>query len=101
MLIILIGKGNVKVANGSVYGVGIYLARDASFSMGYCKGGNQMFACAVLVGKQNQVTTPTGDIIVAFKNEVVLPCFLITFKTGGLGYGNHTIQYGYGNLVKQ
>jgi hypothetical protein len=96
---LILGTGGVHVVNGSAYGVGIYLAMDASYSMSYCNGDNQMFACAVLCGKSG-VTTKAGDIIVSFKNELVLPCFLITFENKNSGHYKKILPTHGGQLVK-
>lgn len=69
----------IDVANGSAYGVGIYSARTPSISLGYCRGGNQMFVCACLMCPEITDTKCAGDIIVQFKKEYIVPVFLVTF----------------------
>ncbi|KAF0982775.1 hypothetical protein FDP41_010754 [Naegleria fowleri] len=75
------GKDNdLQVLNGSAYGVGIYLSvMDPSISVNYCAGGNQLFACAVLL--TDTVNTKNhGSFLVIKEEAYVLPCFLVTFE---------------------
>ncbi|KAG2374980.1 hypothetical protein C9374_010354 [Naegleria lovaniensis] len=75
------GKNNhLQVVNGSSWGVGIYLSvMDPSISVSYCVGGNQLFACAVLL--TDTVNTKNhGSFLVIMEEAYVLPCFLVTFE---------------------
>lgn len=48
-------QSGVRVVNGSAYGVGIYLATEASTSLGYVREGNKMLVCAVLPAREKVV----------------------------------------------
>ncbi|EFC45442.1 predicted protein [Naegleria gruberi] len=74
-------NNNLSVINGSALGVGIYVTvMDPRISVGYCGGGNQLFACAVLLS--DTVNTKNhGNVLVIKEEKFILPCFLVTVKT--------------------
>ncbi|KAF7325245.1 PARP catalytic domain-containing protein [Mycena kentingensis (nom. inval.)] len=87
------------ITHGTVLGYGIYLAPHASTSMGYCAGGNRLFACRVLAGRISQdraftMSLPsaavgsgiaetfsydggTTGVLVVRHTDLVLPCYMI------------------------
>jgi len=78
MGLVVPGQGNdVKVVNGSAYGLGIYLAIDPGISFGYSDG--VMFLCCALIGNRF-VTTDNGSILVITHPQQVLIVSVIEFK---------------------
>ncbi|KAF7291492.1 PARP catalytic domain-containing protein [Mycena kentingensis (nom. inval.)] len=109
------GVGRHKIINGAALGHGIYLASNPAMSLGYCVGGNRMFACRVLPGRitahmgasmqlpKTEVgagefeTFSSGHnhILVVRHTDLVLPCYMIEWDApqynaglGGMFGGN-------------
>jgi hypothetical protein len=77
------GNGNdVRVANGSAYGVGIYTAQQPGASLGYCKGSSQMLALGVLdlASGGQEVLRRVGNVTVFFDEAHVVPIGVVSFK---------------------
>jgi len=80
------GRGNrIAVANGSVHGLGIYLAIKPSLSMGYTQGENTMFACAVLLGNRSVIAN-NGTLLVITHPAQVLVCYVVRWKAMQPGF---------------
>lgn len=71
--------GQVRVAHGSAYGVGIYAAKNANYSMSYTEGCNKMFVCLGLVGPQYTTMKECGDICVFFDAAAIVPLWLVEY----------------------
>lgn len=91
----LLSKLASNTGNRGLYGAGIYCSPNASISLGYSRGGNQVLVCAVLMGRRynkaglgsslqpgyDSHTDPTGMAEwVIFDEAAILPCFLIQVK---------------------
>lgn len=76
------GNGNdVRVANGSALGVGIYTAQQPGASLGYCKGSSQMLALGVLdLASGGQALRRVGNVTVFFDAAHVVPIGIVSFK---------------------
>jgi hypothetical protein len=82
------GNGNnVRVLNGSAYGVGIYTARTPQISTGYTQGCQKMFVCLGAIGPKIQTARQHGDIIVFFDERLVVPLYVVEFREGQFGHG--------------
>lgn len=81
----------IQVAHGSAHGVGIYLALNPLTSMAYCYGGNKMLCCAAIVGGKVK-TKRSGSVLIAFEEESVLPCFVVTFVSNFSGQAPATLE---------
>jgi len=71
------GKGNdVKVANGSVHGVGIYTTQlgSAFTSRRYCSEA-KMLVCGVLDDVERKEVKHTGDYMIIFEEVRVIPLY--------------------------
>eukprot|EP00049_Salpingoeca_infusionum_P023685 m.13401 g.13401 ORF g.13401 m.13401 type:complete len:444 (-) comp5941_c0_seq1:288-1619(-) len=68
------GTHGVGVANGAVYGHGIYSSSLWSTSHYYCKGRGRILACALLTDVQG-TSQPTGTIYVTEREELICPLF--------------------------
>lgn len=70
-------------AHGKAMGAGIYVANDARFSDGYSSpdgaGLRSMFVCSVLLGKAGQNSKSSGGQHVIFREQQVLPLYLIQY----------------------
>eukprot|EP01006_Ploeotia_vitrea_P057890 TRINITY_DN68436_c0_g1_i1.p1 TRINITY_DN68436_c0_g1~~TRINITY_DN68436_c0_g1_i1.p1 ORF type:complete len:578 (+),score=63.00 TRINITY_DN68436_c0_g1_i1:34-1767(+) len=83
------GKGNnLKVVNGSVHGVGIYTAREASTSVGYARN-HKMLVCAVL---PDPGSNDCGWCQVSFSNDLVLPLFIAYWGEEGQKQISHDLS---------
>ncbi len=85
-----------NTGNKGYYGAGCYVSPQASYCMGYCRGGKTLLVCAVLMGKRHTLkqiqmgaplepghdshTDPTGNAEwVLFDEAQILPCFKLQF----------------------
>jgi hypothetical protein len=68
------GVDGIRVANGNVFGQGIYTSTNPTISTSYMRGTCTMFACAVLEGTG---TTRHGNLLVSPNKSLVLPLFLV------------------------
>ena len=78
------GHGNVRVLNGSAYGVGIYTARDPHISVGYSTD-MMMFVCLGLIGPRIATTKQANDIFVFFEERLLVPMWVVEFRVGSWG----------------
>ncbi len=78
----------------SAYGAGVYCSPQASYCLGYTRGGKSLLVCAVLMGKRHTCnavmlgvplsagydshTDPSGSAEwVLFDEASILPCFVL------------------------
>lgn len=88
------GSHGVEVANGSAYGVGIYLSSSAEYSVGFSAGEGRLLVCAALPGRCTSGTSKRhsdcihpNDIFYVFGNPAqVLPVYCIHF--------DHSLHHG-------
>eukprot|EP01060_Flectonema_neradi_P038161 TRINITY_DN7933_c3_g2_i1.p1 TRINITY_DN7933_c3_g2~~TRINITY_DN7933_c3_g2_i1.p1 ORF type:complete len:448 (+),score=65.83 TRINITY_DN7933_c3_g2_i1:53-1396(+) len=75
------GENPVKVANGSVHGIGIYTSINPSVCISYSRNSGYIIVCAGLTSGHfaSYVKTP-GDFVVFFDERLLLPCFLVAFE---------------------
>jgi len=78
-------------AVGQVFGSGEYMACNPNVSIGYCRGGEYMLVCRLILGKESSSTDNTdGDHIWVPSNKYyvisepsqILPQYLIQFSSG-------------------
>ena len=79
------GQGNVRVLNGSAYGVGIYTARDPGISLGYSADCQMMFVCLGIIGPKITTTKQANDIFVFFDERLLVPMWVVEYRNRGLG----------------
>lgn len=70
------GTKGVRVANGSAYGVGIYLSSEASYSVNYSVGTGRLLVCAALVGDRHKDCSNPVDHMFVFKNAAQVCAFV-------------------------
>ncbi|CUG94422.1 Hypothetical protein, putative [Bodo saltans] len=72
-------NGRVKVENGSVYGVGIYAAKNCVYSTSFtdCE---MMFVCLALIGPEYTTMSECGDICVFFDEGLIVPLWVVRYK---------------------
>ena len=97
----------VSVANGSAHGVGIYSCMEPSYPAGYARGTSKtLFVCAALTPNWN-ANAPvhvapgappppfkrSGNVIVLFREELIVPLFLMDFEpaTSSYSYTSQTL----------
>jgi hypothetical protein len=71
------------LAHGTALGAGIYVADEARFSDGYstpdAAGLRSMFLCSVLLGKNGENSKKSHGQCVVFREQQVLPIYLIQY----------------------
>eukprot|EP01064_Diplonema_japonicum_P015222 TRINITY_DN2297_c0_g3_i2.p1 TRINITY_DN2297_c0_g3~~TRINITY_DN2297_c0_g3_i2.p1 ORF type:complete len:939 (+),score=239.22 TRINITY_DN2297_c0_g3_i2:37-2853(+) len=69
--------------SGQVFGEGEYFAKDPRVSVGYCRGGNYMFLCKLILGEEQDHTwVPHQQYYIMKQREgniQAIPMFLIKF----------------------
>ena len=58
-------SAGVTVANGALYGVGIYLSGDPNVTVHYAGPGGVIFMCAILCGAQRRLAGPAPNVPVS------------------------------------
>jgi len=109
-------NNGIKVANGSVYGNGVYVAKLANpwLSQGFARGASQMLICAVAddsvamsspqqVGaltrhQQSNNVHHVGDAMVVFDANRVVPLFVANWPcvSDGIAIATHAASVGAG-----
>jgi len=86
------------------FGKGLYFSEFASTSVGYCYGGDQLLLCRVLLGRPYKLSTvqmgrglepgytshmtdAQGTEVVIFREDCVLPNYVLTFRSASGGGG--------------
>lgn len=77
-----------SLRSGQVYGQGEYFAKCPNVSLGYCKGGEYMLVCKLLLGRESKSIDNRGDHIwvkdmgyyVISNPAQILPLFIIKFE---------------------
>lgn len=92
----------VGVANGSAHGIGIYSCQEPNYPSSYARGTSKtLFVCAALtpeksvpvrVAPGDAQTLPafkrSGNVIVLFREELIVPLFLLDFEPAASSYSN-------------
>jgi len=90
-LSIVQGGFRSDLRSGQAYGSGEYLAKCPNVSVGYCRGGEYMLVCQVLLGfesfdRKNQtgdhIWVPECQYYVISRPAQVLPRFILKFQSG-------------------
>eukprot|EP01127_Copromyxa_protea_P010276 TRINITY_DN2497_c0_g1_i6.p1 TRINITY_DN2497_c0_g1~~TRINITY_DN2497_c0_g1_i6.p1 ORF type:complete len:295 (-),score=29.32 TRINITY_DN2497_c0_g1_i6:34-918(-) len=90
------GKQVQHATDQGWWGKGVYLSPNSSLSIGYCRGGNKLLICSVLMGVSRRVNTRmdgqaiekewdshtacNGEEWVIGDPTQILPCYLISFS---------------------
>lgn len=75
------GKHGVVVANGSVHGVGIYVASQAVTSCSYMRGSDSLLVCAGITRVPSNKLKDVSSIHVYSEEHLVAPVALINVAT--------------------
>jgi len=77
-------------AVGQVYGSGEYLAKCPDVSVGYCRGGEYMLVCRLVLGHESSTSknldgdhiwVPSCQYYVISRPEQILPIFVVKFRS--------------------
>jgi len=72
------GSG-IKIAHGSSFGLGIFVATNPVGALKYTNNSNQMLVCVAAFGNRF-VTTSSGTVLVITDNKLIVPLFIAHYK---------------------
>jgi hypothetical protein len=81
--LIIPGRRGVKVAHGSAYGLGIYTAKNPSYSASYAQDRTMFVCLGLLQNRTYHSIREVNDICVFFDDRLVVPVMAVQFETYG------------------